>query len=86
MVFLEDHRPFGPPFPKVHAFTPAEGVASLHAKCVVIVGRQVFFTSANLTVRGQTRNVEVGVLLEAPGLAATLEARFDSGSWFSAVD
>lgn len=84
--FLRDHWPFGPPFPEVYAFTPAEGVyASLHAKCVVVDGRRVFITSANFTDRGMTRNLEVGVLMEAPELARTLEAQFASGSWFSHV-
>jgi phosphatidylserine/phosphatidylglycerophosphate/cardiolipin synthase-like enzyme len=57
--------------------------ASLHAKCVVVDGRLVFVTSANFTDRGQTRNVEVGVVLDEPRLAAVLEAQFVAGEWFA---
>ncbi len=84
--FLREHWPFGPPFPELYGFTPEEGVfASLHAKCVVVDGRWVFVTSANFTDRGQTRNVEVGVLLEDARLAAVLEAQFVAGEWFTRV-
>jgi phosphatidylserine/phosphatidylglycerophosphate/cardiolipin synthase-like enzyme len=84
--FLREHWPFGPPFPELYGFLPEKGVfASLHAKCVVVDGRQVFVTSANFTDRGQTRNVEVGVLLEDVRLAAVLEAQFVAGEWFSRV-
>lgn len=84
--FLREHWPFGPPFPELYGFAPEKGVfASLHAKCVVVDGRQVFVTSANFTDRGQTRNVEVGVLLDDARLAAVLEAQFGSGEWFTRI-
>jgi PLD-like domain len=84
--FLREHWSFGPPFPEVYTFAPEQGVfASLHAKCVVVDGRWVFVTSANFTDRGQTRNVEVGVLLEDVRLAAVLEAQFVAGDWFARV-
>jgi len=50
--------------------------ASLHAKCVVVDDQLAFVTSANFTDRGQTRNTEVGVLLDAPHLAGQLGAHF----------
>jgi phosphatidylserine/phosphatidylglycerophosphate/cardiolipin synthase-like enzyme len=82
--FLSDHWPFGPPFPQVLGFEPEAGVfASLHAKCVVIDGRWVFITSANFTDRGQTRNIEVGVVLDDGHLAGVLEAQFVGGKWFA---
>lgn len=82
--FRHDHWPFGPPFPEVFGFVRESGVfASLHAKCVVVDGRWVFVTSANFTDRGQTRNVEVGVVLDDARLAAVLEAQFVAGEWFS---
>jgi hypothetical protein len=85
-AFLREHWPFGPPFPECHGFSPGKGVfASLHAKCVVVDARWVFVTSANFTDRGQTRNIEVGVLLEDAHLAAVLEAQFSTGEWFSRV-
>jgi hypothetical protein len=81
--FLSDHWPFGPPFPVVLSFEPEAGVfASLHAKCVVIDGRWVFITSANFTDRGQTRNIEVGVVLDDAHLAGVLESQFVGGAWF----
>ncbi len=84
--FLSDHWPFGPPFPEVLGFEPEAGVfASLHAKCLVIDGRWVFITSANFTDRGQTRNIEVGVVLDDVHLAAVLESQFVGGEWFSAA-
>ncbi|NBD12656.1 DISARM system phospholipase D-like protein DrmC [Corallococcus silvisoli] len=84
--FLREHWPFGPPFPECHGFSPDKGVfASLHAKCIVVDARWVFVTSANFTDRGQTRNIEVGVLLEDSHLAAVLEAQFSTGEWFTRV-
>lgn len=84
--FMRESWPFGPPFPDVYGFLPEKGVfASLHAKCVVVDGRWVFVTSANFTDRGQTRNVEVGVLLDDPRLASVLEAQFVAGEWFRRV-
>ena len=46
--------------------------ASVHAKCVVVDDRHAFVTSANFTDRGQSRNIEVGVLLDDPHVAAHL--------------
>jgi phosphatidylserine/phosphatidylglycerophosphate/cardiolipin synthase-like enzyme len=46
--------------------------ASIHAKCVVVDSRRAFVTSANFTDRGQSRNVEVGVLVDDPHLATHL--------------
>ncbi len=37
---------------------------SLHAKCVVVDERLALIGSANFTDRGQTRNIEVGVLID----------------------
>ena len=81
--FRRDNWPFGPPFPQVYRFVPAAGVfASLHAKCVVVDHRHVFVTSANFTDRGQTRNIEVGVLLDDEPLASVLETQFSPAVWF----
>jgi phosphatidylserine/phosphatidylglycerophosphate/cardiolipin synthase-like enzyme len=52
--------------------------ASIHAKCVVVDARWCFITSANLTARGQERNVEVGVLLDDTELAERLLRLFGS--------
>lgn len=43
---------------------PGPPWASLHAKCVVVDTRWSLVTSANFTDRGQTRNIELGVLID----------------------
>lgn len=58
---------FGPPKPDVYYDPRTAGPisrASLHAKCVVVDDERSFLTSANFTDRGQTRNIEAGVLIE----------------------
>lgn len=50
--------------------------ASLHAKVVVADGVRVLVTSANLTPRGVTENIEVGVVLHDRALAETLVNHF----------
>lgn len=79
--FLARNWPFGPPLPALHYF-PA-GVAhgsqrSLHAKCVVVDGAHVLVGSANFTRRAHTRNVEVGVCLRDPALAAALAGQLEA--------
>jgi phosphatidylserine/phosphatidylglycerophosphate/cardiolipin synthase-like enzyme len=46
--------------------------ASLHAKCVIVDGRDLFVSSANFTEAGQEKNIEVGLLLQSPILARRL--------------
>jgi hypothetical protein len=69
--FLKLYWPFGPPFPDLY-FDPraleAGPPSSMHAKVVVADRRFVLVGSANLTDRGQTRNVELGVRLDDPSL------------------
>ncbi len=71
-VFTENW-PFGQPYPAVHydprTVSPGS-TASLHAKCIVVDARHTLITSANFTGRGQTRNVELGVLLDDPDFGA----------------
>lgn len=52
------------------------GVASLHAKCLVVDHEQTLITSANFTERGQQRNIEVGVLIRDRGFATSLERQW----------
>jgi hypothetical protein len=69
--FLKLYWPFGPPYPDLY-FDPrsleAGPPSSMHAKVVVADRRFVLVGSANLTDRGQTRNVELGVRLDDPSL------------------
>jgi len=66
--FFADNWPFVPPRPDVYydprTAVPGPPWASLHAKCVVIDDRRTLITSANFTDRGQTRNIETGVLID----------------------
>ena len=49
------------------------GGAALHAKLLVVDGRRALVGSANLTHRALTANLEAGVLIEDPDVAAQLE-------------
>ncbi len=66
-AFLRENWPFGEPRPAIY-YDPRSTVpgsrASLHAKCVVVDHRRTLVTSANFTDRGQTRNIEAGVVIE----------------------
>lgn len=85
-LFSTTNWPFGPPFPEVYGFEAAEGVfASMHAKCVVIDGRHTLITSANFTDRGQTRNIEVGALIDDLALAESIESQFQGAPPFRRV-
>jgi phosphatidylserine/phosphatidylglycerophosphate/cardiolipin synthase-like enzyme len=82
--FLRDNWPFGPPYPSVY-YDPQSAVVgppwvSLHAKCVVVDDARAFITSANFTNRGQTRNLEVGVLIDDRTFAEKL-----AGQWRALV-
>jgi phosphatidylserine/phosphatidylglycerophosphate/cardiolipin synthase-like enzyme len=50
----------------------------LHAKVVVVDGREVFLTSANLTEAAQQRNIEAGLLLRSPAIATQLANHFEA--------
>lgn len=52
--------------------------ASLHAKCIVVDRRWSFITSANFTEAAQDRNIEAGVLVDDPHLAAAVENQLDN--------
>jgi len=52
--------------------------ACLHAKTVVVDGRDVFLTSANLTEAAQQRNIEAGVVLKSPAFANRLTCHFEA--------
>lgn len=73
--WLIDNWPFGPPQPSLYydprTLTPGLW-ASLHAKCIVIDRRRALVGSANFTNRGQTRNIEVGALIDDPTFAEQL--------------
>jgi phosphatidylserine/phosphatidylglycerophosphate/cardiolipin synthase-like enzyme len=79
--FKAHHWPSGP-LPTVYydprAFDPnPELRAVMHAKCVLVDGRRSFVTSANLTDAGQTRNIELGVMVNDPAWCRALGDQFD---------
>jgi len=52
--------------------------ACLHAKIVVVDGKEVFLTSANLTEAAQQRNIEAGILLRATAIATQITGHFEA--------
>lgn len=72
--------PHNQPFGTIAGITrwrwPAEhrtGGAVLHAKLLVVDGQRALVGSANLTTRALAHNLEVGVLISDPAVAAQLE-------------
>lgn len=55
-----------------------ESRAAMHAKVVVIDRRKAFVTSANLTARAQSGNIEIGVLVDHAALASRIPMYFDA--------
>jgi hypothetical protein len=78
-LFLETHWPEGGPKPDLfydpRTADPAAH-ASLHAKCLVIDFERCLITSANFTDRGQSRNIEAGVLIHDKNYAEALERQW----------
>jgi phosphatidylserine/phosphatidylglycerophosphate/cardiolipin synthase-like enzyme len=79
--FIHYNWPFGPPFPDFfydpRTARPGPEIL-LHAKCAVVDGRFALVTSANFTSWGQTRHIEVGVLIDDVHFAARLEGHFNA--------
>lgn len=78
--FFREVWTFGLPKPDVYydprTAAPGPPWASLHAKCVIVDDERALITSANFTDRGQTRNIEAGVLITDAGFAELL-----AGQW-----
>jgi hypothetical protein len=83
--FVADNWPFGPPYPAIYydkrAIVPPPPHSILHAKCVVVDCERAFLSSANFTMQGQERNIEVGVLLDDKHFATQLAQQ-----WMSLID
>jgi phosphatidylserine/phosphatidylglycerophosphate/cardiolipin synthase-like enzyme len=62
--------------PRTAAPASAGQHASMHAKCIVVDERWSLVGSANFTNRGQTRNIEVGALVDDVGLARAIASQF----------
>ncbi len=52
--------------------------SALHAKCVVIDGREALVTSANFTEAAQQRNIELGLRVTSGGIPQRIEEHFTS--------
>ncbi len=52
--------------------------ASLHAKCVVVDGKEVFVSSANFTEAAQHRNLEIGLLIRSAEIATRIINYFNA--------
>ena len=80
--FVENEWP-GARMPRVYydprSLAPSGRTASaMHAKCVVIDGLEALVTSANFTEAAQTRNIELGLLIEDSLVPRRIEEHFDS--------
>lgn len=51
--------------------------AKLHAKAVIVDGRDVLLTSANMTNAAYDANIELGVLCRGGGVASQIQKHFD---------
>ena len=50
--------------------------SALHAKCVIVDGREALVTSANFTEAAQERNIELGLLVDSAPVAERIERHF----------
>ena len=79
--FVRGNWPFGPPYPTLRywrAGCTGDDFRSLHAKCVVVDRARVLIGSANFTRRGYERNLEMGVAVDDPALAAGVVQQFEA--------
>lgn len=81
--FFAENWPFGTPHPAIY-FAPRtidpRLCESLHAKCIVVDGAVTLVGSANFTDRGQTRNIEVGAMIQDAGFAGAVLAQFHAAT------
>jgi phosphatidylserine/phosphatidylglycerophosphate/cardiolipin synthase-like enzyme len=71
-AFFDGNWPFGPPFPELYHDPRTSGLgvyASMHATVIIVDTRWSLIGSANFTRRAQDRNLEMGVLIDAPWFA-----------------
>lgn len=71
----------GSVLPSLYYFRPSLAAdwrekSSMHAKVVVTDRRRIFISSANLTKAAQTKNIEIGTLIESPSLATRTAGYF----------
>lgn len=80
--FKTSQWPNSMPLPNVYCcgqpITQNGKPGSLHAKCIVVDGEQLFVSSANFTEAAQERNIEVGLLVRSVALADRVCRFFDA--------
>jgi phosphatidylserine/phosphatidylglycerophosphate/cardiolipin synthase-like enzyme len=79
--FVSKQWPSGP-LPKLFYHKPSLEVdwrlrASMHAKVIITDRERAFVSSANLTRAAQSKNIEVGTVIESPSLASRLADYFE---------
>ena len=79
--FFDRNWRFGSPFPRLFIDPRTAqhvSIVSMHAKCVVVDDAIAFIGSANFTDRGQTRNIEAGVLIDDIAFAGRVAAHWEN--------
>jgi phosphatidylserine/phosphatidylglycerophosphate/cardiolipin synthase-like enzyme len=81
-TFHKTQWPANAPLPEIYydprsAALDRSTAASLHAKCVVIDKRDVFVSSANFTEAGQSKNIELGLVLSSGSIAERIVNFFE---------
>lgn len=79
--FKADEWPDGSPTPEVFYYPASlddkrSARSCLHSKCVIVDCCIAFVSSANFTDAAHNRNIETGVLIRSPALAARLAQHF----------
>ena len=66
-MFLRRNWPFAGPLPEIYVdprTAAPDSLISMHAKCVVVDWKTTLIGSSNFTDRGQSRNIELGVMID----------------------
>ncbi len=78
-VQLYELKPFAGQSQQPTALGKSSGI-SLHAKTIVVDGRQVFIGSLNMDQRSKLLNTEMGVIVDSPGLAHAIGLFFNTAT------
>ncbi len=77
-VKLYEVRPLPGEDPEAIRLSPfGHSGTTLHAKAIIVDGRQVFVGSYNVDPRSVNLNTELGLVIESPGLAAEINEAFE---------
>jgi phosphatidylserine/phosphatidylglycerophosphate/cardiolipin synthase-like enzyme len=81
-AFRKKQWPVGSRLPEIFydprsASLDRTSAAALHAKCVIIDKRDLFVSSANFTEAGQSKNIELGLLVTSAKIADRITTFFE---------